>query len=94
MDTPKIRVLLVDDQRLMHEGLRIILEDAADIDTSHELNVLQLIAAGHNNTEIADKLSVSESTVKTHINHIFSKLGARDRGHAIALAHQLGLTGK
>ena len=58
--------------------------------TEREREVLQLVVQGRNNTEIANALFVSEATVKTHINHIFSKLGARDRVHAIALAHQLG----
>ena len=58
--------------------------------TERERDVLQLIVRGRNNTEIAAELFVSEATVKTHINHIFSKLGARDRAHAVILAHQLG----
>jgi DNA-binding NarL/FixJ family response regulator len=59
--------------------------------TTRELDVLRLVVKGRNNTEIAEELIVSEATVKTHINHIFSKLGARDRAHAVVLAHQLGL---
>lgn len=58
--------------------------------TERERDVLQLVVRGRNNTEIAVELFVSEATVKTHINHIFSKLGARDRAHAVILAHQLG----
>ncbi len=58
--------------------------------TDRERDVLQLIVQGRNNTEIATELFVSEATVKTHINHIFSKLGARDRAHAVILAHQQG----
>lgn len=58
--------------------------------TEREREVLHLVVLGHSNTEIAGELFVSEATVKTHINHLFSKLGARDRAHAIALAHQLG----
>ncbi|MEO8955352.1 MAG: response regulator transcription factor [Ktedonobacteraceae bacterium] len=58
--------------------------------TERERDVLQLVVRGRNNTEIAAELFVSEATVKTHINHIFSKLGARDRAHAVILAHQLG----
>jgi DNA-binding NarL/FixJ family response regulator len=58
--------------------------------TERERDVLQLVVRGRNNTEIATELFVSEATVKTHINHIFSKLGARDRAHAVILAHQLG----
>jgi len=48
-------------------------------------------SSGRTNSEIATELIISEATVKTHINHIFAKLGARDRTHAVVLAHQLGL---
>lgn len=59
--------------------------------TARELEVVRLIAQGQSNTEIATKLVVSEATIKTHINHIFSKLGARDRSQVIVKARQLGL---
>lgn len=59
--------------------------------TTRELEVVRLIAQGHSNTEIAAQLFVSDATVKTHINHIFSKLGARDRSQVIVKARQLGL---
>ena len=60
--------------------------------TERECDVLHLIVQGRTNSEIAAELYVSEATVKTHINHIFAKLGARDRVHAVVLAQQLGLT--
>ena len=60
--------------------------------TASELEVARLIAQGLSNTEIAAELIVSEATVKTHINHIFAKLGARDRSQVIVKAQQLGLT--
>jgi DNA-binding NarL/FixJ family response regulator len=56
--------------------------------TERELEVLRRIAEGKTNAEIAAELVVSEATVKTHINHIFAKLGARDRAHAILLAQR------
>ena len=56
--------------------------------TEREAEVLRLIATGKSNSEIAAALFVSEATVKTHINHIFAKTGSRDRGQAIAYAHQ------
>ncbi len=59
--------------------------------TTRELEVVRLIAQGHSNTEIAAQLFVSDATVKTHINHIFSKLGARDRSQVIVKARQLGM---
>ncbi len=55
--------------------------------TAREDEVLALIGDGLSNTEIAASLYVGVSTVKTHINAIFAKLGVRDRAQAIALVH-------
>ena len=59
--------------------------------TAREAEVLGLIAAGFTNREIAQRLVVSETTVKTHINHLFAKIDARDRAAAINYATQHGL---
>jgi LuxR family maltose regulon positive regulatory protein len=59
--------------------------------SERELEVLALIAAGEANQEIADRLFVSTSTVKTHINNLYRKLGVRSRTQAIARAKELGL---
>ena len=59
--------------------------------TTREAEVLKLIAAGLSNPEIAAALVVSAATVKTHINHIFHKTGARDRAQAVRYAYQHGL---
>jgi DNA-binding NarL/FixJ family response regulator len=59
--------------------------------TPREAEVLGLIAAGLTNTEIADRLVVSGATVKTHVNHIFAKTGARDRAAAVVYAYGHGL---
>ncbi len=59
--------------------------------TAREAQVLGLIAAGFTNREIAERLVVSETTVKTHVNHVFAKTGARDRAAAINYANQHGL---
>ena len=61
--------------------------------TSREAEVLSLIARGLSNREIAETLVVSEATVKTHINHVFSKTGARDRAQAVHYAYSHGLAG-
>jgi DNA-binding NarL/FixJ family response regulator len=65
--------------------------ELADELTPREVEVLKLIAAGLSNREIADKLVLSNATVKTHINRIFSKTGARDRAQAVRYAYQHGL---
>jgi DNA-binding NarL/FixJ family response regulator len=59
--------------------------------TSRELEVLRLIAAGLSNAEIATALFVSSATVKTHVNHIFAKTGARDRAQAVRYAYERGI---
>ena len=60
--------------------------------TTRETEVLTQLAAGHSNTEIAQQLFVSETTVKTHINHIYAKIGAADRAQAVRYAYQHHLT--
>jgi DNA-binding NarL/FixJ family response regulator len=60
--------------------------------THREAEVLKLLAAGLSNGEIARELFISEHTVKTHINHLFSKTGSRDRAQAIRYAHEHELT--
>jgi len=59
--------------------------------TAREAEVLTLLAAGLSNTEIARRLFVSNATVKTHINRIFAKTGARDRAQAVRYAYRAGL---
>jgi DNA-binding NarL/FixJ family response regulator len=61
--------------------------------TPREAEVLRHIAEGLSNREIASTLVVSEATVKTHINHVFAKIGARDRAQAVHYAYTHGLAG-
>jgi DNA-binding CsgD family transcriptional regulator len=56
-----------------------------------ELTVLQEIAAGHSNKEIAQRLDVSPNTVKTHVAQVYEKLGAKRRTDAINKARELGI---
>ena len=56
--------------------------------TPREVEILQLVAEGLSNTEIAERLYLSNATVKTHVNHIFQKTGARDRAQAVRYAYR------
>ncbi len=59
--------------------------------TEREREILALIAHGLTNAEIAGRLFLSIATVKTHVNHVFTKLGVRDRAQAVVLAYESGL---
>src|SRR3989441_12623433 len=59
--------------------------------TDREIEVLKHIAGGNRNRDIAERLFISEETVKVHIKHIMEKLGARDRTQAVAIAVRRGI---
>jgi DNA-binding NarL/FixJ family response regulator len=59
--------------------------------TRREREVLELIARGHSNTEIARQLCVSDATVKTHVAHLFAKLDLHDRAQAVVYAYETGV---
>jgi LuxR family maltose regulon positive regulatory protein len=66
-------------------------EQVSDILSKRELEVLQLLANGATNQDIMDSLVISKGTVKSHINHIMNKLGARNRTEVVAKARHLGI---
>ncbi len=95
-----VRKDLLDTIRSVHGGKKRIHTDIAtqladhsidDALTSREIEVLSLIAAGNSNKIIADRLSISEETVKGHVKSILSKLGANDRTHAVTLGLRRGI---
>ena len=61
--------------------------------TPRELEVLRLLARGLSNAELAEQLTLSEATIKTHVTRIFTKLQIRDRVQAVVLAYETGLVG-
>jgi len=86
--------------RAVHAGKKRIPSDIAadliahathDALTEGEVDVLKLIAAGNANKQIADKLSISEATVKSRVTNILSKLGASDRAHAVTIGLKRGI---
>ena len=77
---PATQAFTLNQERLKHLGI-----------TRRELEILELIAQGLSNREIADKLFVSENTVKTHSSRLFDKLSARRRTQAVQIGKEMGL---
>jgi DNA-binding NarL/FixJ family response regulator len=91
---------LLDTIRAVHAGQkRIPPEVAAELVdhagqerlTAREIQVLQFIAAGNSNKQIAGELRVTEETVKSHVTNVLAKLGANDRTHAVTIALKRGI---
>ncbi|MFC1442439.1 response regulator transcription factor [Streptacidiphilus sp. N1-10] len=72
-----------DDETLADPRLEVL--------TKREHEVLEALAQGQTNSEIAERLVLSESTIKTHVSRILGKIGARDRVHAVIIAYETGL---
>ncbi len=87
-----IRSVHAGHKRIPPEIAAELAEHAADDSlSSREIDVLRLIAAGNANKQIADRLSIEETTVKSHISSILSKLNANDRTHAVTIGLQRGI---
>jgi len=95
-----LRKDLLDTIRRVHVGQRRIPAEIAvamaehhssDTLSERELQVLQEIAAGNANKNIAEHLSIAEDTVKGHVKGILAKLGANDRTHAVSIAFKRGI---
>jgi DNA-binding NarL/FixJ family response regulator len=91
---------LLDTIRAVHAGKKTLSPQASyelaehatdDALTKAEIDVLQLIAAGNANKQIADRLSITEETVKGRVRNILSKLGANDRTHAAMIGLKRGI---
>jgi DNA-binding NarL/FixJ family response regulator len=91
---------LLEVIRQVHAGKKKILPEIAahlaehysdETLTAREIEVLQQIAGGSRNRDIAEKLFISEGTVKVHIQHIMEKLGASDRTQAVAIGARRGI---
>ena len=91
---------LLETIRTVHAGRKRIPSDIAvelaehtteDELSSREIEVLRLIAAGNSNKQIADQLCIEESTVKSHVTNILSKLSANDRAHAVTIGLKRGI---
>lgn len=87
-----IRSVHAGRKRIPPEVAAALAEHAADDElSSREIDVLHLVGSGNGNKQIADKLSICETTVKNHVSNILSKLGANDRAHAVTIALQRGI---
>jgi DNA-binding NarL/FixJ family response regulator len=99
-----VRVVAAGDALLAPSVTRKLIEEfarrPAPSDTPHpgidqlterEVEVLRLMARGRSNAEIAEQLYVGETTVKTHVGRVLTKLGVRDRVQAVVMAYECGL---
>ena len=87
---PAITRRLIAEFARLRPPQRVRTEDLDSL-TRREIEILALVAAGLSNHEIADRLVLSNETVKTHVSHVLRKLGLRDRAEAVVAAYESGL---
>jgi DNA-binding NarL/FixJ family response regulator len=94
-----LRTDLLDTIRAVHKGHKRVPAEVAsemaeyaadDSLTAREVEVLEQVASGNSNKQVAERLSISEDTVKTHMRNVLGKLGANDRTHAVTIALRRG----
>ena len=94
------RKTILDLIRKVHSGKTVVPPEIAanlaehlgtELLSRREIDVLEKVAGGNRNIDIADQLFISEETVKGHVKHIMEKLGARDRTEAVAIAVRRGI---
>jgi DNA-binding NarL/FixJ family response regulator len=89
-----IRGVHAGEKRISPEVAAALADHAGEEElTAREITVLQLIALGNSNKEIAVQLRISDETVKSHVTNILEKLGANDRTHAVTTALRRGIIG-
>jgi DNA-binding NarL/FixJ family response regulator len=88
---PTVTRRLISEFALLHSAPDTTSASALAALTPREIQVLRLLADGLSNPEIAARLFVTEETVKTHVSHVLSKLGLRDRTQAVVVAYESGL---
>jgi DNA-binding NarL/FixJ family response regulator len=95
-----LRKELLDTVRAVHAGRKCISPEVAaqlanyageEALSAREIEVLRLIAGGNANKQIADRLSITEETVKGHVKNILAKLSANDRTHAVTIGLKRGI---
>ncbi|MGA7524608.1 MAG: response regulator transcription factor [Acidobacteriaceae bacterium] len=87
-----IRAVHAGQKKIPPEIAAELAEHATDEElTSREITILQLIAEGNANKQVADRLYIGEATVKSHVTNILAKLHANDRTHAVAIALRRGI---
>ena len=94
LSKPKIETVIVEKEVYVNRNENFVLDTSliSQLELSkRELEILNLLAQGHSNLEIAAKLFVSLSTVKTHIQNLFEKLGVKRRIQAVEKAKRLNL---